>query len=160
MLTLACLEEKDTILRLEQESFPSEEAASDESLTLRLKEAQEYFYSLKIDDGEIIGFVNGTCVASSELDHDCMTSHVPGGPVLVIHSVTVDKRYRRRHIATGMLKKYLEYVSAIETLKEIKLLTKARLISFYLSCGFKLLGPSLVIHGSVRIFLGFYFSII
>jgi len=150
MFSRANLEDKAAILSLEQASFPADEAASDESLAMRLTTAPEYFYVYRTEDGEIVGFINGTCVANSDLDHDCMTSHVNGGPVLVIHSVTVKESCRRRRIGTLMLKKYISFMKEIPTLKEIRLLTKVRLVAFYLSCGFHFLGQSSIVHGSVR----------
>lgn len=54
-------------------------------------------------DGELVGFVCGTCSQGEELSHESMHLHDPTGQTLCIHSVAVTEKFRRRGFATAML---------------------------------------------------------
>ena len=134
------------ILELEQASFPLDEAATDESLKLRLAEAPHYFYILKKSEN-IIGFINGTCISGPELHHDSMTTHNPNGSILVIHSVVIKSTERRKHLGIRMIHKYISIMKNRKELNEIRLLTKPKFIPLYLIAGFEFIGSSSVVHG-------------
>ena len=164
---------EDCIIAMEGASYPSDEAASPESLRYRQAMAGEYFYCACIasdndnnNDGKdetpkmmIIGFVCATRCAS--FTHASMSTHDPHGPLLAIHSVVVHESYRRQGWATRMLR---EYVKRIEQqaqqqstttrstttrtkLSQMVLLAKSPLLGFYVSCGFTVTRPSPIVHG-------------
>ncbi|KAI9994483.1 hypothetical protein PInf_011115 [Phytophthora infestans] len=64
-----------------------------------------------------------------------MSRHDPYGSLLCIHSVVVDQTFRRRGFATQ------------PHVKRIMLISKAKLVGFYLKCGFSVTRLSLVVHG-------------
>ena len=142
-------EDRASILSLELASFPEDEAADDTSLQLRLAEAGDFFYKLnRVCDGELLGFINGTCIQGPNLEHDSMTSHVKMGPILVIHSVTVRESERRKYYALYMLHRYISFMKQREELKEIRLLTKPLNMNLYLMAGFNIVGISPIVHGA------------
>ena len=145
--TTCTQDDRASILSLEVASFPADEAADDASLQLRLEEAGEYFYKLT-RDGQLIGFINGTCIQGPNLEHDSMTSHVKMGPILVIHSVTVKECERRKYYALYMLHRYISYMKRRNELEEIRLLTKPLNMNLYLLAGFKIVGISPIVHGA------------
>ena len=145
-LCLASGTDRAFILDLEQASFPLDEAATDESLKLRLIEAPQYFYILKKSEN-IIGFINGTCISGPELHHDSMTTHNPNGSILVIHSVVIKSNERRKHLGIRMIHKYISIMKNRKELIEIRLLTKPKFIPLYLMAGFAYNGQSSVVHG-------------
>jgi hypothetical protein len=55
-------------------------------------------------DDEVIGYTCGTCSHEDKLTHDSMSTHVPDGSTLCIHSVAVQESQRRKGIALRMLK--------------------------------------------------------
>ena len=111
ILKKASIVEAEEIEKLESISFPADEAASLSSIKYRLTHAAEYFYTLSsIDNGNIIGFVNGTCCQEECVLHESMTHHVEGGSSLVIHSVTMDPTYRRSGFGMKILKDYLQLI--------------------------------------------------
>jgi hypothetical protein len=55
-------------------------------------------------DDEVIGYTCGTCSSEENLTHESMSTHVPGGSTLCIHSVAVTEVQRRKGIALRMLK--------------------------------------------------------
>ena len=145
--TTCTQDDRASILSLEVASFPADEAADDASLQLRLAEAGDYFYKLT-KNGDLIGFINGTCIQGPNLEHDSMTSHVKMGPILVIHSVTVKESERRKYYALYMLHRYVSYMKQRKELKEIRLLTKPMNMNLYLQAGFKIVGISPIVHGA------------
>ena len=141
----------EALARLEAQCFPADEAASLETIQMRLRVAGDFFWMMQGGDGEIVGFVNGTCAQGAEIEHDSMTTHVapPAGRSLVIHSVSVSPKMRRRGLGLFMLKAYVERVSSEQAgqLDRILLLCKPRLLQLYLSAGFAVLRQSPVVHG-------------
>jgi guanine nucleotide exchange factor len=71
-----------------------------------------------------------------------MTTHVPNGSLLAIHSVVIAAPYRRRGLATRMLREYIEMVQQMDPVhrpEKIVLLAKASLLAFYVNCGFQVM---------------------
>jgi hypothetical protein len=150
--------------RMEEESYPLDEAASEASMRSRCEKANPYFLGAFLRGEEqkevLVGFVNGTLTKGPRLEHSTMSSHSPDGDHLCIHSVVIDRPYRRRsdnllfsslfQWAKGML---MHYVNLIKTgglqkqVNRISLLSKQYLLPFYLSVSFESLGPSPVVHG-------------
>lgn len=65
--------------------------------------------------------------------------------------MVIAKEYRRKGLATTMLKYYVEEIKKNYTnIQNILLLCKYELIPFYRGCGFELIGPSSVEHGQTR----------
>jgi GNAT superfamily N-acetyltransferase len=149
---------------LEAASYPFDEAASLSTLEYRCRHASAYFLcailTVAIPSGDkgpaalntadaatdhdtIVGFICGTkCRAFT---HESMRQHEPHGKLLAIHSVVVAEPYRRRGIATKMLREYIDRIRRVDdTLAEtttatqtIVLLSKKHLLPFYINCGFR-----------------------
>jgi ectoine hydroxylase-related dioxygenase (phytanoyl-CoA dioxygenase family)/ribosomal protein S18 acetylase RimI-like enzyme len=143
---------RDSLFSIEIESFPADEAASLEGMVMRVSSIKNFFLVCSDltsgPDGPVVGFVNGTRTSSDELSHHAMDHHEPDGDVLVIQSVTVAPAYRRRGIATAMLKHYMRYVQQErQEVRAALLICKEHLIDFYASCGFAFFRESPVVHG-------------
>jgi len=133
---------------IESASYPPDEAATLEGLTYRQDKALDYFQCAILDGKQIIGYVCST--RCKHFEEESMSTHEPTGPFLAIHSVVVKKEHRRRGIATAMLKAYLEKVQAENldgSIQSFVLLAKARLLGFYVNCGFRVNRPSPIEHG-------------
>lgn len=140
-------EEIPAYLEIESASYPADEAASLESLTYRQTHAKAYFQCAILDD-KIIGYVCST--RCDEFEEESMSTHTPSGPLLAIHSVVVEESYRRKGIATAMLKHYLETIKDENldgSIESIVLLAKTNLLGFYVNCGFTVNRPSPIVHG-------------
>ncbi|GLC71902.1 hypothetical protein PLESTF_001179100 [Pleodorina starrii] len=99
-------------------------------------------------DPEVVGYVCGTCTNAGRLTHDSMATHDPEGSLLCIHSVVVEAALRRKGLATRLLRAYVLYVQATTpNLRAVRLICKQDLIGLYEKAGFRLLGPSDVVHG-------------
>jgi GNAT superfamily N-acetyltransferase len=150
VLNGAVIGELEEINQLESQSFPPDEAASKESIAYRIAEAGDFFYTYRpLGSAEIVGFVNGTCIVGAQIEEESMTEHKAGGNILVIHSVTVSQKHRRSGLGSSMLKSYVQQMKEINRVDGILLLCKANLLSFYVRCGFSLVGLSHVVHGQV-----------
>ncbi|KAG2454440.1 hypothetical protein HYH02_001459 [Chlamydomonas schloesseri] len=147
-------EQLDRIHALEEASYPADEAATYEKLKFRIENASNVFLvALSAPEGagepQVVGFVCGTQTRAPKLTHESMSTHDADGSLLCIHSVVVDPALRRRGLATRMLRAYTPYVCATTPhLTGIRLLSKQDLVPLYEAAGFKVLGPSDVVHGA------------
>eukprot|EP00529_Nitzschia_sp_RCC80_P030454 CAMPEP_0113443130 /NCGR_PEP_ID=MMETSP0014_2-20120614/1975_1 /TAXON_ID=2857 /ORGANISM="Nitzschia sp." /LENGTH=295 /DNA_ID=CAMNT_0000334067 /DNA_START=283 /DNA_END=1167 /DNA_ORIENTATION=- /assembly_acc=CAM_ASM_000159 len=155
----------DRCYEIESSSYPPDEAATLDGLQYRQREANPFFQVCHLAcDGEgadadaeekIIGFICST--RCQEFEEESMSTHVPDGKLLAIHSVVVDEAFRRKGIATVMLKNYVQNIkdsSAAEEeeyqqapIESIVLLAKQHLLSFYVQCGFMVNRVSPIVHG-------------
>eukprot|EP00981_Chlorochromonas_danica_P014728 scaffold8708_cov179-Ochromonas_danica.AAC.9 len=118
----------DTISYLEAVSYPNDEAATPEKIRYRVENAGDFFHVLKDSHGQIVGFINGTCVMEHSIHHESMSEHHPRGRTLVIHSVVIKSSHRGQKLASLMLKKYISKI-----------------------CGFQVIRLSPVVHGEVQV---------
>ncbi|CAM9089707.1 unnamed protein product [Chrysoparadoxa australica] len=144
---------------IETEGYPADEAASEQQLKDRQRDAGSFFMGAYLGGsdgsggGELVGYVCGTCCVGEELNHETMSCHDQSGTTLCIHSVAVGAAHRRRGFATVLLKAYLEEVSLQQPqLERVCLIAKGYLLHFYVSCGFDLVGASSVVHGKEQWF--------
>lgn len=147
---IATLKDIHYLANLEAKSYPSNEAASEATMEMRCREASTYFRIAKgVTGGAIVGYINGTCVAESEIKHESITTHKPEGSSLVIHSVCVEPSRRRSGVGSRLLKEYVNMLRNEQPqLKRVLLLSKAHLLEFYIKCGFVVKRLSPVVHGS------------
>ena len=174
---------------IESSSYPSDEAATLESLTNRQKYAGEYFIlctttatttitkasvseneeskgqeqEQKEKEEKILGFICGT--RCNEFTEESMSEHDKDGRLLAIHSVVIDEQYRRKGIASKMLKRYVQDIMIQEEvlqqqqqqkepsssppppIESIVFIAKQNLLGFYVRCGFRVNGTSQIVHG-------------
>jgi predicted GNAT family N-acyltransferase len=154
LVRLATQEDIVTISAIEEDSFPEDEKATLETIQMRYETAGKYFHVLvdeKNSGGEIIGYVNGTCIEENYITHESMETHNPNGSTLVLHSVTVKSSHRRQGQANFLLRAYLELMESQREINLILLLCKSNLCRFYSKCGFQMVGVSPVVHGQVSL---------
>ena len=176
--TVVAESDVERIAKIEEASYPADEKASFDALKFRAEQAREFFLVVVEEDltppsssergrGEekIVGYVCGTLSREDTLTKQSMKEHHADGTHLLIHSVCVEERRRRRKIGTKLLEAYLMYVKARNNdnknddrkdadgnkngvvVKKISLICKRELVRFYEDAGFEYKGPSLVCHG-------------
>jgi PhzF family phenazine biosynthesis protein len=139
---------------IEKDSYPEDEAASKSTLQYRQHHAAPYFRCAVVEDeddddnSKLVGYICST--RCREFEHESMSTHVFNAPLLAIHSVVVQKEYRHKGIATAMLKDYVEQIRILNdgTIEKLVLLAKKDLLAFYVDCGFQVMRPSAIVHGS------------
>mmetsp|Transcript_29421 Transcript_29421/g.53992 ORF Transcript_29421/g.53992 Transcript_29421/m.53992 type:complete len:163 (+) Transcript_29421:88-576(+) len=140
-------EDLNKVYELESNSYPPDEAATYEKLKFRIENASFVFLIAELD-GDIIGFVNGTCSKSETLTHNSMSSHEVDGSTLCIHSVVIQSQLRRRGLALQMLEHYNVFLKQnAPHISRICLICKTNMVSLYSKAGFQMIGPSDVVHG-------------
>ena len=135
---------------LEAAGYPADEAASPERLAFRQQNAGDFFLvAEQTSTGRVVGFVCGTLTRAGTLTAEAMGLHEPDGTTLCVHSVCVDEAARRRGIALALLRAYRAMLPAVApAVQSVRLIAKPYLTQLYERAGFKLLGPSPVVHGS------------
>ena len=155
VLARATQEDVDEISEMEAASYPSDEAASREGISMRIREAGDFFYAAREEPGtprgRILGFVNGTKAAGGRLTHETMSRHDAEGTLLCIHSVVVCGECRRRGIGSRMLREYVDAIRRAGLVREMRLLCKEHLIGFYEAAGFEYVSVSEVVHGADQV---------
>lgn len=139
------------VIKLETESYPSDEAASALALEFRIMTASELCYiAFRTGRSDFIGFVIGTAAAAGtrRMTHEMMKNHVPQGTVLCIHSVVIEQLERGKGYGRAMLSAYLQEIRDTTRIERVLLLSKPTFVPFYKSLGFESLGESAINHGS------------
>ncbi|KAJ7705331.1 acyl-CoA N-acyltransferase [Mycena rosella] len=160
-------EHLEDAIKIEEQGFPPDEAATLEAFQLRQKQASDLFLGAYQNTGaqdRLIGYVCSTLSPDTSLTHDSMSTHVPGSSSVCIHSVCVSPAFRKQGAGLKLLR---EYIARLETThrensgpyQRILLITHDNLRRFYEKAGFEWVGPSAVVHGSqpwyeMRIVLG------
>jgi PhzF family phenazine biosynthesis protein len=164
--------------QIEKASYPRNEAATKSALQYRQHFAEKYFRCCVLTDDQeeeedssvntssaeatgsslslnnsnhhvedqIVGFICATrCRIFTE---EAMATHDATGPLLAIHSVVVAEPYRRRGIATFMMKNYIETMESMaDGVEKFVMISKNEHLGFYVNCGFSVLRPSDIVHG-------------
>uniref|UniRef100_A0A7S1ETD7 N-acetyltransferase domain-containing protein n=1 Tax=Timspurckia oligopyrenoides TaxID=708627 RepID=A0A7S1ETD7_9RHOD len=155
------LEDLEQLEKLEAESYPADEAATPQKLELRAKQASDLFlvaFDPMQNENPIVAYACAT-LAAGELTEESMAAHDPQGDNVCIHSVVVQKQLRRNGLGSAVLEAFIRHVEKVHStsqkfrnLKRFSLLAKKHLCTFYIKCGFELIGPSPVEHGAEQWF--------
>ncbi|KAG6911045.1 hypothetical protein DXG01_005462 [Tephrocybe rancida] len=154
-------------IKIEEEGFPPDEAASLETFQYRQTHAPSLFLGAFLPPSpsstsprELIAYICSTLSPSSPLTHASMSTHVHGAPHVCIHSICVSSPYRSRGVASALLSEYLKRLRGAgakdaqgsRKYKDVLLITHEPLRGFYERAGFEWRGPSDVSHGSMQWF--------
>ncbi|KAF8066733.1 acyl-CoA N-acyltransferase [Lyophyllum atratum] len=140
-------------LKIEQQGYPIDEAASLEAFQYRQSNAGNLFLGAYLGDSlELVGYLCSTLSPTESLTHESMSTHVPSSTSVCIHSVCVSPSHRRKKIGLNLLKEYITRIEAARKdgspYERILLITHEPLRHFYEQAGFEWLGKSSVVHGS------------
>ncbi|KAJ7288559.1 acyl-CoA N-acyltransferase [Mycena rebaudengoi] len=153
----------ENAIKIENEGYPPDEAATLETFQLRQRQAGDLFLGAYLED-QLVGYICSTLSPDISLTHESMSRHVPGAPSVCIHSVGVLSSKRRQGVGLNLLREYITRLEAARRLsaapyETLLLITHENLRSFYEKAGFEWIGPSAVAHGSqpwyeMRLILG------
>ncbi|CAG8783869.1 21270_t:CDS:2, partial [Cetraspora pellucida] len=147
--------------QLESEGFPPEEAFTLERCTYIQRVAPTLFLGAYLSDSLstsfskmlLIGFVMSTLADAPKYTKESMSNHNPFGKTVCIHSVCVDKLYRRRGISLCLLKEYIKRLKnesqngdVDAKYERIALICHNHLIPLYQKAGFILKGESEIVY--------------
>ena len=135
---------------LEAAGYPPDEAASPERLAFRQSNAGDFFLvAEQTSTGVVVGFCCGTLTRAATLTAEAMATHEADGTTLCIHSVCVAQQERSRGVALSLLRAYMRMLPAVApAVRSVRLIAKPYLTALYERAGFRVLGPSDVVHGA------------
>ncbi|KAG6856689.1 hypothetical protein H0H87_001904 [Tephrocybe sp. NHM501043] len=153
-------EDVEQAIKIEEQGYPADEAASLEALKYRQANASKLFLGAYLQSPrELIGYICSTLSPSPTLTHASMSTHVPGAQNVCIHSVCVHAQHRKQGVGLSLLKEYVTRLRSSTDAKSkdkegtethyerILLITHEYLRQFYEQAGFEWIGPSHVQHG-------------
>ncbi|MHC5228378.1 GNAT family N-acetyltransferase [Enterococcus sp. LJL99] len=144
-------EDLNQIIKIEQECFLEEEAASKDAFIERLSIISDSFFVAE-EDGKILGYINGPVIDAEFITDDLFETiqknPVSGGYQSVL-GLAVSKEYQHQQIASQLLDT-LYQSACVNQRKTVTLTCKEELIPFYKKNGYENLGLSASTHGGQR----------
>jgi len=141
----------DECYAVEISGFSPEEAASKETIKLRIDTFPQGFFVAEVD-GRIIGMVNGAATNKDDISDEelkQLIGHDADGRNMVIFALAVLPEFQKRGIAKQLVLRFVE--EARQNKKEkIFLMCKQHLIAYYESLGFAHVGLSRSTHGGAE----------
>jgi ribosomal protein S18 acetylase RimI-like enzyme len=136
---------------VEISGFPPEEAASRETIRLRIDTFPQGFFVAEIDGG-VIGILNSAATNKGDISDEelkQLIGHDPDGKNLVVFALVVLPDFQKRGIANQLMMRFVE--EAREHKKEnVLLMCKQHLIAYYERMGFAHVGLSRSTHGGAE----------
>ncbi|KZS93426.1 Mss4-like protein [Sistotremastrum niveocremeum HHB9708] len=77
-----------------------------------------------------------------------MSTNDPTGRSVCIHAVAVSPPFRKRGVASALMRNYVERMQTEPDVDRLLLICHDDLVQFYEQCGFKYVGKSHVVHGA------------
>lgn len=141
----------DQCFEVERAGFPEEEAASKESIKIRIETFPQGFLVAELN-GKVIGIVNSAATNKEDLaDEDLkkMVGHEADGKNLVVFSLAVLPEFQKQGIARQLMLRFMD--DARQNKREkILLMCKRHLIEYYERLGFEHVGLSASTHGGAE----------
>lgn len=151
IIRTAVLDDLEQVAEIENICFPKEQAASRKSLEQRLKMfGPSFMVAQKEDDGQIVGFINGTVSNAAQISDD-MYDHISydeRADYQMIFGLDVLPEYRHEGIA-GKLMEAMIQLAWNEGRRGLVLTCREHLLEFYERFGYVNEGISKSVHGNV-----------
>lgn len=147
-IRLANKNDLDEIIKVEQECFPKEEAASAKEFQERFQTFQEHFV-VACDEGKVIGFINGCVTLEASLPDDLYHNpslHNQHGNYQTVFGLDVLPAYRNQGVAKALMDFFI-LLAKQRGYKGMVLTCKDHLIHYYEKFGFVHQGVSASQHG-------------
>jgi ribosomal protein S18 acetylase RimI-like enzyme len=141
----------DECFRVETSGFPPEEAATQETIRLRIDTFPQGFFVAEIE-GRIVGMLNSAATNKEDISDEelkQLAGHDPAGKNLVVFALAVLPEFQRRGIAHRLMSRFLEEARQCQK-ENVLLMCKHHLIAYYESMGFVHAGLSRSTHGGAE----------
>jgi ribosomal protein S18 acetylase RimI-like enzyme len=141
----------DECFLVETSGFPPEEAASRETIQLRIETFPEGFLVAQVD-GRVVGMLNSAATDQDDISDEelkQLVGHDPGGKNMVVFALAVLPEFQKRGIARQLMSRFVE--EARQGKKgNVLLMCKRHLIAYYERMGFRHAGLSRSTHGGAE----------
>jgi predicted N-acetyltransferase YhbS len=144
-------EDLDGCFTVETSGFPPEEAATRETIRLRIETFPEGFLVAEVD-GRVVGILNSAATHKDDISDEelkQLIGHDPGGRNMVVFALAVLPEYQKQGIASQLMSRFVEEARAGEK-EKVLLMCKAHLVAYYERMGFAHLGVSRSTHGGAE----------
>lgn len=144
-------EDLEDCYRVEISGFPPEEAASRETIKLRLETFPQGFLVAELN-AQVIGILNSAATHKTDISDEALKQligHDPNGHNMVVFALAVLPEFRKQGIARQLMLHFID--GAQQNKKEaILLMCKRDLIAYYERLGFRHAGLSKSTHGGAE----------
>jgi ribosomal protein S18 acetylase RimI-like enzyme len=141
----------DECFQVEISGFPPEEAASKETIRLRIDSFPQGFLVAELN-GTVIGILNSASTNKDDISDEelkQLIGHDPNGRNMVVFALAVLPEYRKQGIARQLMQRFAEEARRLQK-ENILLMCKQHLIAYYESMGFTRMGLSKSTHGGAE----------
>jgi ribosomal protein S18 acetylase RimI-like enzyme len=141
----------DDCYLVEISGFPPEEAATRETIKLRIDTFPQGFYVAEMD-GRIIGILNSAATDKDDISDEelkQLIGHHPHGKNMVIFALAVLPEFQKCGIAKQLMSRFVEDARAHKK-RNVLLMCKQHLIAYYERMGFAHIGLSKSTHGGAE----------
>jgi ribosomal protein S18 acetylase RimI-like enzyme len=141
----------DECFRVETSGFPPEEAATRETIRLRIETFPEGFFVAETD-GRIVGMLNSAATNKDDISDEelkQLIGHDPGGKNMVVFALAVLPEFQKQGIARRLMSGFVEEARRCKK-ENVLLMCKRHLIGYYEAMGFTHAGLSRSTHGGAE----------
>ena len=141
----------DVCFTVETSGFPPEEAASRETIRLRIETFPEGFLVAEVD-GRVVGILNSAATNQNDISDEelkQLIGHDPAGKNMVVFALAVLPQYQKQGIARQLMSQLVDEARG-RGKENVLLLCKTHLIAYYERMGFAHAGPSRSTHGGAE----------
>lgn len=141
----------DECYLVEVSGFPPEEAATRETIKLRIDTFPQGFLVAEMN-GTIVGILNSAATDKDDLSDEelkQLIGHDPDGKNLVVFALVVLPEFQKQGIANQMMTRFVEEARTRKK-ENVLLMCKQHLIAYYERMGFAHVGLSRSTHGGAE----------
>jgi predicted N-acetyltransferase YhbS len=141
----------DDCYLVETSGFPPEEAATRETIKLRIDTFPQGFLVAETE-GRVIGILNSAATDKEDLSDEelkQLIGHDPNGKNLVVFALAVLPEFQKRGFANRLMSRFVEEACTRHK-QSVLLMCKQHLISYYERMGFTHAGRSRSTHGGAE----------
>ena len=141
----------DECFAVETSGFPPEEAATRETIRLRIETFPEGFLVAELN-GKVVGILNSAATNKDDISDEelkQLIGHDPAGKNMVVFALAVLPGFQKQGIARQLMSRFVE--EARQRGKQyVLLICKQHLIAYYERMGFEHIGLSKSTHGGAE----------
>ena len=141
----------DECFAVETSGFPPDEAATRETIRLRIESFPEGFLVAEAEE-RVVGILNSAATDQDDISQEelkQLIGHHPGGKNMVVFALAVLPEYQRQGIARGLMSRFVEEARGRDK-ENVLLMCKAHLVAYYGRMGFSHIGVSKSTHGGAE----------
>jgi ribosomal protein S18 acetylase RimI-like enzyme len=136
---------------VETSGFPPEEAATKETMKLRLETFPQGLFVAETA-GRVVGILNSGATDKEDISDEelkQLIGHEPDGKNMIVFALAVLPEFQKRGIARQLMARFVEEARARKK-ENVSLLCKQQLIAYYERMGFVHVGLSKSTHGGAE----------